>query len=147
MSGLIFLIAVLSALLTLWLAFPRRVKAGVLNDMYTLESAKSMLAKQPALADGVKQVDDALAIIGGFGAIVDWMGEAGVAVTVDGDKVAGGMTFADALERHKRVFPQLVIQLARAGEVSGQLPEVLKEVVRSLKWQDEMAAQTKKLLL
>ena len=48
MTGLIFLIAVLAALLTLWLAFPRRVKAGVLNDMYTLESAKSMQALDPA---------------------------------------------------------------------------------------------------
>jgi Flp pilus assembly protein TadB len=47
MSGLIFLIAVLSALLALWLAFPRRVKAGVLNEIYTLESARSMQALDP----------------------------------------------------------------------------------------------------
>jgi type IV pilus assembly protein PilC len=31
--------------------------------------------------------------------------------------------------------------------VSGELPDVLKEIVRSLKWQDELAAQTKKLLM
>jgi type IV pilus assembly protein PilC len=39
-----------------------------------------------------------------------------------------------------------VINLIRSGEVTGQLPDVLKEIVRSLRWQDEMAAQTKKLL-
>ena len=53
--------------------------------------AKALLAKEPSLADGVKQVDDTLALLGGFGAIVDWMGEVGIAVTVDGDKVAGGI--------------------------------------------------------
>ena len=85
-----------------------------------LESAKSMLAKQPALADGVKQVDDALAIIGGFGAIVDWMGEAGVAVTVDGDKVAGGIV-AVPLDpaAPQRLFTQLRGFVELAGGSAG----------------------------
>jgi hypothetical protein len=56
-----------------------------------LQRAKTLLAGDPSLADGIKQVDDALALLGGFGAVVDWMGEAGVAVTVDGGTVAGGI--------------------------------------------------------
>lgn len=44
------------------------------------------------------------------------------------------------------VFSDTVVNLIRSGEVTGQLPDVLKEIVRSLKWQDEMATQTKKLL-
>jgi type II secretory pathway component PulF len=44
------------------------------------------------------------------------------------------------------VFSETVVNLIRSGEVTGQLPDVLKEIVRSLKWQDEMATQTKKLL-
>ncbi len=35
----------------------------------------------------------------------------------------------------------------RTGEATGKLPEVLAELVESLKWSDEIAAQTKKLLM
>jgi hypothetical protein len=56
-----------------------------------LQRAKALLAKDPSLAAGVKQVDDTLALLGGFGAIVDWMGEAGVAITIDGKTVSGGI--------------------------------------------------------
>jgi hypothetical protein len=80
-----------------------------------LQRAKSLLAKDPSLADGMKQVDDTLALVGGFGAIVDWMGEAGVAVTIDGDKVAGGIV-ATPLDpaASGRLFSQLrgIISLA-----------------------------------
>jgi type IV pilus assembly protein PilC len=39
------------------------------------------------------------------------------------------------------------ISLIRTGEATGKLSEVLAELVASLKWSDEIAAQTKKLLL
>lgn len=42
------------------------------------------------------------------------------------DRVAGGMPFAEALSRHK-IFPQLVVQLVRAGELSGNLDVVLEQ--------------------
>jgi type IV pilus assembly protein PilC len=48
------------------------------------------------------------------------------------DKVAGGMPFADALEAHKKVFPKLVIQMARAGESSGTLEIVLQQAADQL---------------
>jgi type IV pilus assembly protein PilC len=37
--------------------------------------------------------------------------------------------------------------LVRSGEQTGKLPEVLKSLTESLKWEDELAAQTKKLML
>ena len=47
MAGIIFLIAILSILLVLWLLYPRAEKSGVLADMYTVESAKSLQALDP----------------------------------------------------------------------------------------------------
>ena len=52
---------------------------------------KDLLAADPSLADGVKQVDDTLKIIGGFNAAVGWIGETGVAVTRTGDALGGGV--------------------------------------------------------
>ena len=42
---------------------------------------KDLLASDPSLADGVKQVDDTLKLVGGFDAVTGWIGETGVAVT------------------------------------------------------------------
>ena len=46
---------------------------------------KAQLAADPDLKDAVKQVDDALGIVGGFDAATGWIGEAGIAITRDGD--------------------------------------------------------------
>ena len=54
------------------------------------------------------------------------------------DRVAGGMPFADALERHKQLFPKLVIQLARAGEVSGNLDLVLEQAAEQMEKKREL---------
>jgi type IV pilus assembly protein PilC len=62
------------------------------------------------------------------------------------EKIEAGSTLGEAIGFFPGVFSDTVINLIRSGEVTGQLPDVLKEVVRSLQWQDEMASQTKKLL-
>lgn len=62
------------------------------------------------------------------------------------EKIEAGSTLGEAVASFPSVFSETVINLIRSGEVTGQLPEVLKEVVRALKWQDEMEAQTKKLV-
>ena len=83
-----------------------------------LTRLKDLAAGDPQLADGVKQVDDALAIVGGWDAVVGWMGDAGVAVTRDGDTVSGGLvvTPTDAAAA-ERLLTQLkgFVQLAGAG--------------------------------
>lgn len=63
------------------------------------------------------------------------------------EKIEAGSTLAGAIAAYQGIFSDVVINLVRAGEATGQLPQVLNEVVRSLKWQDEMTAKTKKLLV
>jgi type II secretory pathway component PulF len=48
------------------------------------------------------------------------------------DRIAGGMSFAEALVRHRKCFPKLVIQLTRAGELSGNLEVVLEQAADQL---------------
>jgi type IV pilus assembly protein PilC len=62
------------------------------------------------------------------------------------EKIEAGSTFSEAIASFPGIFSPTVTSLIRAGELTGQLPDVLKEIVRSLKWQDELAATTKKLL-
>jgi type IV pilus assembly protein PilC len=63
------------------------------------------------------------------------------------DRIQNGSTLADAMAVDPGIFAEVVVHLIRSGEITGQLPEVLEELVRSLKWQAELAAQTKKLLM
>ena len=62
------------------------------------------------------------------------------------DRIEGGATLSDALEQSPAGIDKVNISLIRTGEATGKLPEVLAELVESLKWSDEIAAQTKKLL-
>lgn len=61
--------------------------------------------------------------------------------------IEGGQTFSQALAGHPEVFGQVFVNLIRAGESSGNLPEVLAGLSESLKWEDELASHTKKLLM
>ena len=63
------------------------------------------------------------------------------------EKIDSGSTISEALAANPGIFPDLVVNLVRAGEATGQLPDVLKEIVDSLKWQDELASKTKQLLM
>lgn len=63
------------------------------------------------------------------------------------DRIETGSTFSDAVAAYPQVFSPLTVGLIRAGEVTGKLPEVLAEIVDSLKWQDELTAQAKKALM
>ena len=50
------------------------------------------------------------------------------------------------MESHGRVFSKVFVSLIRAGEATGRLPEVLHSLNESLKWEDELASQTKKMI-
>ncbi len=63
------------------------------------------------------------------------------------ESVEGGKTFSQALAGHTKVFDSVFISLVKAGEESGNLTEVLHSLTESLKWEDELAAQTKKLIM
>lgn len=61
--------------------------------------------------------------------------------------IEGGQTLSLAMADHPTVFSQVFVSLIRAGEATGQLPEVLSSLNESLKWEDELASNTKKLLM
>jgi type IV pilus assembly protein PilC len=62
------------------------------------------------------------------------------------DRLETGSTLSEGLAAQPGNFDSLIIGLVRAGEVTGRLPDVLAEIVRSLKWHDEMASKTRKAL-
>jgi len=63
------------------------------------------------------------------------------------ENIEGGQTLSQAMSIHPDVFSQVFVNLIKAGEASGQLPEVLVNLTESLKWEDELASHTKKLLM
>lgn len=63
------------------------------------------------------------------------------------ESIEGGQTLSQAMADHPDIFSQVFTNLIRAGESSGQLPDVLASLTESLKWEDELATHTKKLLM
>lgn len=63
------------------------------------------------------------------------------------DRIETGSSFSDAMTAYPTAFSKLVTGLVRAGEVAGKLPDVLAEITASLKWQDEITSQVKKVLM
>ena len=63
------------------------------------------------------------------------------------ERVEGGKTLSQALAAHPGIFDRVFTSLIAAGEATGNLPDVLRSLNESLKWQDELAAQTRKLVM
>lgn len=63
------------------------------------------------------------------------------------EDIEGGKTLSEALARCPAIFSKVFHSLIRAGEQSGLLPDVLRNLSESLKWQDELAAHTKKIVM
>ena len=63
------------------------------------------------------------------------------------DDIEGGKTFSLALAEHPAVFDKVYVTLVRVGEETGQLSEVLKDLAETIRWQDELIAQTKKIMI
>jgi type IV pilus assembly protein PilC len=63
------------------------------------------------------------------------------------ESIEGGQTLSQAMAGHPAVFSKVFVSLIRSGEATGQLPEVLSSLNESLKWEDELASHTKKLLM
>ena len=63
------------------------------------------------------------------------------------ESIEGGKTLSQAMEGQRRVFNRVFVSLIRAGEATGRLPEILRNLSDSLKWEDELASQTKKVIL
>ena len=63
------------------------------------------------------------------------------------EAIAGGQKLSQAMDGQSKVFDKVFVSLIRAGEASGRLPEVLQRLTESIKWEDELAAQTKRLTI
>lgn len=61
------------------------------------------------------------------------------------ESIEGGKTLSQAMGEHPKVFSTVFCNLVRAGEATGRLPEVLRNLADSLKWEDELASHTRKL--
>ena len=63
------------------------------------------------------------------------------------EDIEGGKTLSESLATFPNVFNKVFLSLIRAGELSGQLTEVFENLGLTLRWQDELIAQTRKLLI
>jgi type IV pilus assembly protein PilC len=68
-------------------------------------------------------------------------------LTVMAEDMDSGKTLSQCMAAQPETFDKVFVSLIRAGEQSGRVPDVYKSLADSLKWQDELASQTKKLLL
>lgn len=63
------------------------------------------------------------------------------------DDIEGGKTFSLALAEHPAIFDKVYVTLVRVGEETGNLSEVLRDLAESIRWQDELASHTKKIMI
>jgi type IV pilus assembly protein PilC len=63
------------------------------------------------------------------------------------ESVEGGKHLSNAMEEHPEVFSGVIVSLVRAGEQSGRFQDVLLKLADNLKWEDELASYTKRLLI
>ncbi|HWU85028.1 MAG TPA: type II secretion system F family protein [Rhodocyclaceae bacterium] len=63
------------------------------------------------------------------------------------ESIEGGKTLSAAMADYPQAFDDVFRNLVHAGEETGNLAEVLKKLFEDLKWQDELAAHTKKLVM
>jgi type IV pilus assembly protein PilC len=58
-----------------------------------------------------------------------------------------GRTMSQAMRQFPDVFDDVFVSLVAVGEESGELPEVMFKLTESLKWQDELIAKAKTIIL
>lgn len=63
------------------------------------------------------------------------------------ESIEGGKTLSESMGDYPQAFDEVFRNLVHAGEETGNLAEVLRSLFEDLKWQDELAAHTKKLVM
>ncbi|MDE2311018.1 MAG: type II secretion system F family protein [Betaproteobacteria bacterium] len=63
------------------------------------------------------------------------------------ESIGNGKKLSQAMAEHPEAFDKIFVSLTHAGEESGRLADVFLHLTESLKWQDEMAAQTKNMMI
>ncbi|WP_373991970.1 type II secretion system F family protein [Duganella sp. BuS-21] len=63
------------------------------------------------------------------------------------ENIEGGKQLSASMAAYPEVFDVTFTSLIMAGEQSGKLTEVFRNLSETLKWQDELASQTKKIIM
>ncbi len=63
------------------------------------------------------------------------------------EAIEGGKTFSGALADFEHVFGNVYISMVRVGEESGSLPQVLQDLGEMLRWQDEIVAYVRRVMV
>lgn len=63
------------------------------------------------------------------------------------ETVLAGATLAEAFEKREKIFGRVYVCMVQVGEQSGQLPKILNELARTLRWQDELATKAKSITI
>lgn len=63
------------------------------------------------------------------------------------ESIQGGQNLSSSMADYTDVFPVVFASLIRAGEETGRMSQVLKSLAENLKWEDELVAQAKKLMM
>ncbi len=63
------------------------------------------------------------------------------------ESIEGGKTLSQAMQEFPEVFSTVFANLVKAGEQSGEMSEVFRNLSENLKWQDEQASYVRKLLM
>jgi type IV pilus assembly protein PilC len=63
------------------------------------------------------------------------------------ESIQGGSALSAALADYPDVFSPVFAALIKAGESTGRMPAVLLSLTDTLKWEDELASQTKKIIM
>ncbi|MBI4598336.1 MAG: type II secretion system F family protein [Candidatus Omnitrophica bacterium] len=61
--------------------------------------------------------------------------------------VEGGLKFSEALSHHPKFFPRFYVNMVRAGEVGGQLDEILKRLAELMEKQARLRERVKSALM
>jgi type IV pilus assembly protein PilC len=62
------------------------------------------------------------------------------------EDVEQGNTLSAAMKRHPSIFDAVFVSLVEAGEHSGELDTVLRNLAENIKWQDDIIKKTKKVV-
>ncbi len=63
------------------------------------------------------------------------------------ENIENGSQMSEAMARYPTIFNRAFTSLITAAEHSGKMSEIFKNLSEGLKWQDELAAQTKKIVM
>jgi type IV pilus assembly protein PilC len=63
------------------------------------------------------------------------------------EAIEGGNSFSQALALYPKIFDDVFVSLIRVGERSGKMSAVLIDITETLKWQDELLAKARKIVM